>query len=311
MNHVRFQIFIISACMLAYIFSFDSRLFAEAPASPATGRAYDQTKDVIYDNDVDGIALVMDIFTPKGERNGLAIVDVASGSWYSDRGKIRDHEQAQFYQIFCSRGYTVFAVRPGSITKFTGQEMLDHVKHAIRWVKQNAEQYKIDPARLGLTGASAGGHLACLAAVTADAGNPEAKDVIQRQSSTVKAAAVFFPPTDFTQWGAGKVLARTMMKALFFPPSDAAPPTDEQVTEAMRKISPAQHVTAEAPPFLIFHGTKDPLVPMAQSELFVKALKEKGVEAELIIKEGGGHPWPTINEEVKVMADWYDKHLRP
>ena len=49
---------------------------------------------------------------------------------------------------------------------------------------------------------------------------------------------------------------------------------------------------------------------MEQSELLLKALQEKGVESKLIIKEGGGHPWPTIYEEVAILADWFDENLR-
>src|ERR1044071_4067316 len=96
--------------------------------------SYEQKIDQLY-GEVHGTGLLMDVFVPKGKGSGLAIVDVASGSYYSDRGKIRDHTRAQIYQIFCARGYTMFAVRPGSRTKFTGQDMLDHVKHAIRVIK--------------------------------------------------------------------------------------------------------------------------------------------------------------------------------
>ncbi len=80
----------------------------------------------------------------------------------------------------------VFAVRPGSITKFSASEMVENTKTAIRWVKQHASEYQIDPAALGLMGASAGGHLACLAAVTAD------------DATKVSAVGVFFPATDFS-----------------------------------------------------------------------------------------------------------------
>jgi dipeptidyl aminopeptidase/acylaminoacyl peptidase len=68
-------------------------------------------------------------------------------------------------------------------------------------------------------------------------------------------------------------------------------------------------VTSQAPPFLIIHGDADPLVPLAQSEKLLAALKAANVPAELIIKKGGAHPWPTIHEEVQVMADWFDKQL--
>ena len=62
-------------------------------------------------------------------------------------------------------------------------------------------------------------------------------------------------------------------------------------------------------PFLIIHGDADPLVPLQQSRKMIEVLKAAGGSAELIVKKGGGHPWMTINEEVKVMADWFDQHL--
>ena len=87
---------------------------------------YQQQKDVIY-GDSDGVALAMDVFTPTGAKNGIGIIDVASGAWHSDRGKIRDHMRAQVYDIFCGKGYTVFAVRPGSITRFSVPDMISHL----------------------------------------------------------------------------------------------------------------------------------------------------------------------------------------
>ena len=82
----------------------------------ADDRPYTQTQNVVY-AETDGVGLVMDIFTPTGTPNGLAIVDVVSGAWYSDRGKIEQHRMAKMYDIFCGRGYTVFGVRPGSKTQ--------------------------------------------------------------------------------------------------------------------------------------------------------------------------------------------------
>jgi len=131
-------------------------LIGVVPQSHGADLPYVQHENVIY-ADMYGVALVMDVFVPTGKPNGLGIVDVASGAWHSDRGKINDHKRAQFYSIFGGKGYTVFAVRPGSITKFTAPEMLVNLKTGIRWVKQHSADYKIDPLRIGLTGASAGG----------------------------------------------------------------------------------------------------------------------------------------------------------
>ena len=146
--------------------SVTASLFAAMAA--AQEPTYVQHENVVY-GEADGVGLVMDVFTPKGKGNGLGIVDVISGAWHSDRGKIRDHIRAQMFQILCGKGYTVFAIRPGSVTKFGVLEMLAHLNEGIRWVKGHADSYEIDPNRLGLMGTSAGGHLACLAAVTATA----------------------------------------------------------------------------------------------------------------------------------------------
>ena len=267
---------------------------------------YVQHEDVVYGQEY-GVALVMDIFVPTGEKNGVGIVDVASGAWHSDRGKIRDHKRAQMYDIFAKKGYTVFAIRPGSITKFSAAEMLKNIKLGIHWVKKHAEDYGIDPDNLGLTGASAGGHLACLASVTAYDGE-------KSDGTEVKATAVFFPPTDFTMYGDRAVDPKKadrfgeIVRALAFRDGvDGL--SDEEITKKIEEISPAKLVHKQAPPFLLIHGDADPAVPLQQSEVMVEALKNAGVEAKLIVKPGGGHPWPTIHEEVAILADWFDSQL--
>jgi len=287
---------------------------AASTASPSKPEgAYVQHQDIVF-GDIDGVGLLMDIFTPTGKSNGLAIVDVASGAWFSDRGKINDHKRARMFDTFCGRGYTVFAVRPGSRGRFTALEMLNNLKQGIRWVKAHAEEYKIDPDCLGLTGASAGGHLACLCAATADDGKPDDNNPLNRPSTRVKAVSVFFPPTDFTNWGNQKVdpdnptaTSRIIGNLLY--PGGVTTQKNEEVFEQMKKISPAHNVTSQFPPLLVYHGDKDPLVPLQQSQLLVEVLKKEGVPAELIVKPGGGHPWPTIHEEVKEVADWFDKQL--
>ena len=183
-------------------------------AQDAASLSFEQKIDVVY-GEVHGIGLLMDVFTPKRDTNGLGIVDVVSGAYYSDRGKIRDHMMAQLYSILCGRGYTVFALRPGSRTRYTGAEMDEHVKLGIRFVKQHANEYAIDPERLGITGASAGGHLAALAAVTPEAGDAHARNPLRRHDTKVRAVGVFFPPTDFLDWD-GKRANLDLLGSLLF-----------------------------------------------------------------------------------------------
>ena len=271
-------------------------------AALAADPPYEQTKNLVYAED-HGVGLVLDVFTPTGDANGLGLVDVASGSYYSDRGKIEDHRRARVYDIFCSKGYCVFAVRPGSITKFGVGEMAGNVKKGVAWVKDHADEFNVDPERLGIMGASAGGNLAALHAVTAD------------DTTEVKAAGVFFPPTDFTDFR-DKISAETdlanvddRIKRFVYGASGGSPASASELLEKLTAISPALLVTEKAPPFLIIHGDADPIVPLEQSKKLLAALEAESVPAELIIKKGGGHPGLTIPEEVKVMADWFDKRL--
>jgi acetyl esterase/lipase len=300
MNHCRLWVpFVVFASLLA-----TSAASQDAP--------FTQRENVVY-GEAHGIGLLMDIFTPTGKANGLAVVDVISGSWHSDRGKIRDHMRAQTFDILCRKGYTVFAIRPGSITKFSGPEMLANLNQGIRWVKDHASEFGVDADRLGMMGASAGGHLACLAAVTAADAAPSGTKG-STATTRVKAVAVFFPPTDFLDYG-GRVIDANSIDRLsdlvrrLALPAGAAAESAEATLLKVTQVSPARLVTPQAPPFLLIHGDADPLVPLQQSEVMLAALKKEGVPAELIIKPGGGHPWPTLHEEVKVIADWFDKQL--
>ncbi len=263
-------------------------------------------QDVVY-HQSHGVAFVADVFVPKTEANGRGIVVVASGGWSSDRGKIRDLNRAGLFEELCQRGFHVFAVRPGSISRFSAHDMKAHVEAGIRWVKGLAGDYGIDPGQLGLFGASAGGHLSSLVAVTNAAEDP-------RTGASVAAVGVFFPPTDFLDYGGVAVDPRKsgrfhrILKGLAFRDHEGTL-TDDEVRAGARSISPARLVTPQAPPFLVIHGDADPVVPLQQSQSLVAALSQAEVPAELIVKEGGAHPWPTVREEVVVMAEWFQKQL--
>lgn len=276
---------------------------------------YTQLQDVVF-AEVHGTGLLMDVFTPTGRSNGHAIIDIASGAWYSDRNKIRDHTLAKLYTTFCGRGYVVFAIRPGSKTRYSALEMDQHVKLAIRYVKEHSQKYMIDDSKLGLTGASAGGHLASLAALTPVAGNPSAKNKLDRHDTSVAAVAVFFPPTDFWEWRDGKMVDPKVLGPLLI--AGATSTNDgvlngkskEELQEMAKAISPLYQVGKPTVPFLFIHGDADEVVPLSHSEKLVKAIQTADGSAELIVKKGGGHPWLTLPEEVVVMADWFDKKLK-
>jgi acetyl esterase/lipase len=274
-------------------------------------------EDVIYGRKF-GTALTMDVFTPKKDAKGIGVVLIVSGGWFSAHEIIGGF----FVEPLVKRGYTVFAVVHGSQPKFTIPEVVSDMNRAVRFIRAHASEYGIDPDAIGVTGGSAGGHLSLMQGCAGAAGDPKAKDPVDRQSSRVQAVACFYPPTDFFNYGkpGENALGRGILinfrapfdfhefdktKNMFVPITD-----EEKIFEIGRQISPINHVSADDPPTLIMHGDADKLVPIQQAEIIVKKLKDAGVEAKLVVKPGGDHGWADLNQDVALFADWFDQHLK-
>jgi acetyl esterase/lipase len=277
---------------------------------------FTRTEDVIYGRKW-GTALTLDVLTPKADANGAAIIFVVSGGWFSSHEAINPSAMSEFLK----RGYTVFEVVHGSQPKYTVPEILQDMNRAVRFIRYHAKDYKIDPDRIGITGGSAGGHLSLMQGTAGDAGNPNAKDPIDRVSSRVQAVACFFPPTDFLNWGTeGHILDSQTVSDPFKPGLDFQEQDKqthmfmriedkEKVREILKQISPITHVTADDPPTLIIHGDADRVVPLQQSERIREKFKEVSVPFELIVKKDAGHGWPEIGKDMVTLADWFDKYL--
>ena len=290
-------------------------LFASVSAARDEAKP-ERTRDVIYGRK-HGLALTMDVFTPK-KPNGFGVVAVVSGGWFSDTKSII----VAFYQELIDRGYTVFAVVHGSQPKFTLPEIIEDMHRAVRFVRHNAKKYKIDAERLGIMGASAGGHLSLMMGTSGTKGDPKASDAVDRESSTVQAVACFFPPTDFLNYGKKGI---EMIDRQFQPPFTAAVDYQEfdrkkalyqritdkdKLREISKQVSPISHLKKTSAPSLLISGDKDKLVPFQQSVCFVDRCKELGVPAKLETREGAGHGWVTILLDLPLFADWFDLHLR-
>lgn len=290
---------------------------------PGPGRAddnppFDRKVDVVYGRKF-GTALTMDVFTPKSHQNGIGIIWVVSGGWFSNHDAINP---APINELL-SRGYTVFAVVHGSQPKFTIPEILEDMNRSVRYIRYHARDFPIDPDRIGITGGSAGGHLSLMQGTAGDTGNSKAADPVDKVSSRVQAVACFFPPTDFLNYGKPGEIALgcgtlRMFKAPFdFHDLDPArkyfvPVTDaDKIVETGRRISPVYHASSDDPPTLIIHGDADHLVPIQQAELIVDKLKSAGVETKLVVKKGAEHGWPNLLNDMTIIADWFDGHLKP
>ena len=279
-------------------------------------KGYTRTSDVVYAKK-EGVALTMDVFTPKKNANGAAVIWVISGGWFSSHAAINPAAAEPFLE----RGYTVFAVVHGSQPRFTIPEILQDMHRSVRFIRTNAKLYNIDAERIGITGGSAGGHLSLMQGTAGIPGDPKAKDPIDRASSRVQAVACFFPPTDFLNYGEkGKDAIGRGTLAAYKAPFDFKVfdqntkaferITDEaKILEIGRAISPITHVTSDDPPTLIIHGDKDLLVPIQQAEIFVAKMKDVGAVAELVVRKDAVHGWKGIEKDRTLFADWFDKHL--
>jgi acetyl esterase/lipase len=288
-----------------------------AAATTRGDEQFSRKEDVIYGRKF-GAALTLDVFTPRASKNGLGLIWVASGGWFSDHA----FAKPPGVERFIKRGYTVFSVVHASQPKFTIPEILGDMHRAVRFVRYHAKDYGIDPDRLGIMGGSAGGHLSLMQATAGIVGDVKAKDPIERTSSRVHAIACFYPPTDFLNYGkpGENALGRGVL-ADFRAPFEFAEHdrksnsfvriTDERrIVEIGKQISPVYHVSPDDPPALIIHGDADKLVPIQQAELIIVRFKKAAVPCKLIVKKGAAHGWPKIEEDLEHFADWFDEHLR-
>jgi acetyl esterase/lipase len=281
----------------------------------ADAPGFTRKEDVVYGRKF-GTALTMDVIAPE-KPNGLGVIFVVSGGWFSSHESI----QPQQWMELTRHGYTVFEVVHGSQPKFTIPEILEDMHRAVRFIRHNAAQYGINPDKIGITGLSAGGHLSLMQAVAGKPGDESAKDPVDRESSRVQVVACFFPPTDFLNYGKpgenaiGQGVLKDLRAAFDFREFDPqtktfAPITDQaRILEIGKNISPIAHISPDDPPTLILHGDADTRVPFQQATSFIDKLKAAGVPANLVTKPGAQHGWPTMFDDMTVMANWFDKYL--
>lgn len=282
------------------------------------GPEYERVRDVVYGRK-HGMALTLDVIRPRSGGNGVGLLYIAGGGFFSSPEMI----QPPIFEPLVARGYTVFAVVHSCQPRFQVDEIIADVNRAARFVRSRAREYAIDPDRLGAYGGSAGGHLALMLGTAGTPGNPAADDPVERASSKVQAVACFFPPTDALNWGAPGVerirstdYEPSIRGAFDFREQDPVSNlwvsiTDETKLRAKaRAISPIQHVTADDAPTLIVHGDADEAVPLQQSTTFQAKLNEAGVPNELIVRPGMNHGLTTLEQDLNRFADWFDKRLR-
>jgi acetyl esterase/lipase len=274
---------------------------------PGAGRAEQvHVKDVVYHHKL-GVALTMDVFKPE-KPNGIGVLWMVSGGWVSNHNNINP----ELSKAFTSRGMTVFQVVHGTQPKFTLPEIVADIHRAVRFVRANAATWGVGPQKLGISGGSAGGHLSLMMGAYGAPGPADAKDPVDRESSRVQAVACFFPPTDFLNYGKeGQAAMKFPMLRVFWPAFGVTDKTpDDELERLARTLSPIYGDLAAMPPTLIIHGDADRLVPIQQAQRLIGKLEELKRTCKLDARPGKEHGWPGIEADAKLLADWFEQHLK-
>ena len=206
---------------------------------------------------------------------------------------------------YVQKGYAVVSVgyRLTDVAGFPAQT--DDCAAAIRWVAEHADEHNLDADRIGVWGASAGGHLAAMAGlmpVKNDAGEGG------EQRLPIKAVCDFFGPTDLMAFAD----ASPRVRGPNSPEHKLLRGSIRDNPEKARQASPITYVDAGDPPVLIVHGDEDPLVPLDQSERLFKALTVAGVPVHLLVVKGGGHGRPGFAQEAVTgpIETFFAAHLK-
>lgn len=266
---------------------------ASAPVPVPTG--VEVQRDVTYGSHR---RQVLDLYLQPGEGPHPVVVFVHGGGHV--RGDKTGSGLELLLPVAARAGYTVASINYRLAPEFRHPAQVEDARLAVRWLRENASRLRIDPGRLAVAGASAGGHIATFLAVTPCAGDPVAVDAVMRQSCRPSTVINFFGTTDLRE--------RTdrLLAALLGP----GPTVD-----AKAAASPITHVSPDDPPTLSLHGTADRLVPYAQSVALHRALTEAGVPNRLITVARGGHgfDWLAHPQAAAWQAGlirWLDAYLK-
>lgn len=236
---------------------------------------------------VDGLTL--DLIRPDDDRRRLPVMVYAHGGGWT--GGDPQRQARDMYHALALDGWAVLAIRYPFAPDVSVERQIETVKSAVRWARDGLDAHGIEAETVVLAGGSAGAHLAAMAALDAD-----------HHTERVAAGVCLYGIYDMANrhrhrapWGLirGRVMGERV--------SDAPTRYDA--------VSPICRVTEAAPPFLLVHGTRDTLVPIAEAEQFAEVLSEHGRPAALMRVPGAQHAFdavssPTSRTVAAAIRDW-------
>lgn len=209
------------------------------------------------------------------EKDNKTAVIVCPGGGYGT--VCTDHEGQQIAGWLNSLGVAAFILDYRHRGRGYGHPApLEDAGRVIRTVRARAAEWKVDPAKIGMIGFSAGGHLASSAGTHFDRGNPEAADPIQRVSARPDFLILCYAVLAFDE----PYTHRGSQHNLLGKDADA---------KLVRSMSSEKQVTRDTPPAFLWHTDEDTVVPPENSVQFYLALRRSGVPAELHVYQRGQH----------------------
>jgi acetyl esterase/lipase len=296
-------IFLMPAAILvwAFLLTVSPARLRGVPLTVADAAQLGHGPDTVEENVSYGPGVLrLDVYRPDDSvsANRPAIVLIHGGGWTSfDKSLMKG-----LGQFLARSGFVAFAI---DYRLFHGTEnrwpaQLDDVQRAVRWIRANSAKYGVDRQRIGAFGHSAGAQLASLLGMEDTRDNSDA--ALAKFSSRVQAVVDYSGPTDFTTEHDPESIA--FLKSFLG--------TDyEKQPEAWREASPAFHAAKSDAPFLIFHGTRDEDVPIAQAEELYDKLKAAGAEV-VFRKVDDGHTFqnPDSRRQLAVETlEFFNRYL--
>ena len=289
-----------------------------APSMAPSVAAVTEHTDLAYGSAVPGNLL--DLYVPAGPADAerpLIIWHTGSGWSESDVKKLGGETAA--VKELTARGFAVASIniRSSLDARFPAQGF--DARAAIRYLRENAPTYGIDPDRFAFMGDSSGGWATAFAAATSDTLELEGEPGVDGTSSAVQVAVAFFPPTDFLSIDAFVAANNLQMDSDIYPidaptslvglliqcptegPSEGPPDESALVSiqdcpDETDQADPASYVDDAEVPIWLLHGLADSMVPYNQSQLLYDATVAKGNEARLTLVPGARHTVPDIIE---------------
>lgn len=239
--------------------------------------------------------LLLDVYAPQAQQGKLPLVIwIHGGGWISG-------SRAWCPRFLVQRGYILatidYRLAPGA----AWPAQIQDCKAAVRFLRANADKFGIDPDKIGVWGASAGGHLAAMLGTTGGIKILEGDGGNGGISSGVQAVCDFAGPTDLEKLLKDK--ARTPAVAF------AEKLLGSMTGEAGKTASPTNYVNKDDPPFLIMHGQNDAIVPLSQAQLLADLLRKAGVDVVFKIVPHGAHDFAGLAIDAAA-AEFFDAHLK-